>query len=82
MNLWSTGLLATAAQSGMAAWFEQMKMEFTLNFIMKDRWKLLLKCRNDAPTRQLLSGLLADFGRDKENKGVSMFIDPGYDSGF
>ncbi|MBQ9108794.1 MAG: hypothetical protein IJY02_02065, partial [Oscillospiraceae bacterium] len=48
----------------------------------KYRWKLLLKCRNDAPTRQLLSGLLADFGRDKENKGVSMFIDPGYDSGF
>ena len=42
MNLWSTGLLATAAQSGIAAWFEQMKMEFTLNFIMKDRWKLLL----------------------------------------
>lgn len=48
----------------------------------KYRWKLLLKCRSDAPTRRLLSGLLADFGRDRENKGVSMFIDPGYDSGF
>lgn len=42
MNLWTTGLMATAAQSGIAAWFEQLKMEFTLNFIMKDRWKLLL----------------------------------------
>ncbi len=42
MNLWTTGLMATAAQSGIAAWFEQMKMEFTLNFIMKDRWKLLV----------------------------------------
>ena len=41
MNLWLTGLTATAAQSGIAAWWEQMKMEFTLNFIMKDRWKLL-----------------------------------------
>ena len=48
----------------------------------KYRWKLLLKCRADADTRRLLSGLLADFGRDKANKGVSMFIDPGYDSGF
>ena len=48
----------------------------------KYRWKLLLKCRSDPRTRELLSGLLADFGRDKENKGVSMFIDPGYDSGF
>ena len=37
-----TGLTAAAAQSGIAAWFEQLKMEFTLNFIMKDRWKLLL----------------------------------------
>ena len=37
-----TGLTATAAQSGIAAWFEQIKMEFTLNFIMRDRWKLLL----------------------------------------
>ena len=42
MNLWISGLSAAAAQSGIAAWFEQMKMEFTLNFIMKDRWKLLL----------------------------------------
>ena len=42
MNLFTTGLMASAAQSGIAAWFEQMKMEFTLNFIMKDRWKLLL----------------------------------------
>ena len=41
MNLWINGLTAAAAQSGLAAWFEQMKMEFTLNFIMKDRWKLL-----------------------------------------
>ena len=81
MNLWLTGLSA-AAPSALAAWWEQTKMEFALNFVMKDRWKLLLKCRNDAPTRQLLSGLLADFGRDKENKGVTMFIDPGYDSGF
>ena len=48
----------------------------------KYRWKLLLKCRSDAATRQLLSGLMADFGRNKENRGVSMFIDPGYDSGF
>lgn len=42
MNLNAYGLMAAAAQSGIAAWFEQMKMEFTLNFIMKDRWKLLL----------------------------------------
>jgi len=42
VNLFTTGLMASAAQSGIAAWFEQMKMEFTLNFIMKDRWKLLL----------------------------------------
>ena len=42
MNLWMTGLTAAAAQSGIAAWFEQLKMEFTLNFIMRDRWKLLL----------------------------------------
>ena len=41
MNLWINGLTAAAAQSGIAAWFEQMKMEFNLNFIMKDRWKLL-----------------------------------------
>ena len=37
-----TGLMASAATSGLAAWFEQQKMEFTLNFIMKDRWKLLV----------------------------------------
>ncbi len=42
MNLALTGLMANAAQSGIAAWFEQIKMEFTLNFIMKDRWKLLV----------------------------------------
>jgi len=41
VNLWLTGLAANAAQSGIAAWWDQMKMEFTLNFIMKDRWKLL-----------------------------------------
>ena len=37
-----TGLMASAATSGLAAWFEQQKMEFTLNFVMKDRWKLLV----------------------------------------
>ncbi len=37
-----TGLMANAAQSGFAAWWENTKMEFTLNFIMKDRWKLLV----------------------------------------
>ena len=37
-----TGLMASAAASGLAAWFEQQKMEFTLNFVMKDRWKLLV----------------------------------------
>lgn len=42
MNLNMYGLMAEAAQSPLAAWLEQTKMEFTLNFIMKDRWKLLL----------------------------------------
>jgi len=34
--------MAAAAPGGIAAWFDNFKMEFTLNFIMKDRWKLLL----------------------------------------
>ena len=42
MNLGITGLMAASATSGLAAWWEQIQMEFTLNFIMKDRWKLLL----------------------------------------
>ena len=32
----------TAAQGGIAAWFEDFQAEFTLNFIAKSRWKLLL----------------------------------------
>ena len=42
MNLGNLGLMAASAQGGLAAWFEQQKMEFTLNFIMKDRWKMLV----------------------------------------
>ena len=42
MNLGMTGLMAASATSGLAAWWEQTKMEFTLNFIMKDRWKMLV----------------------------------------
>ena len=42
MNVGLTGLMAAASQSALAAWWEQTKMEFTLNFIMRDRWKLLL----------------------------------------
>ena len=58
MNLNAYGLMAAAAQSGIAAWFEQMKMEFTLNFIMKDRWKLLLTGLQNTLLIALLSCLI------------------------
>ena len=46
------------------------------------RYKLLVKCRGDAATFQLFSRVLTAFLRDRENKGVSAFIDPWYDAGF
>ena len=46
------------------------------------RYKLLVKCRAGAQTNQLFSRVLTAFLRDKENKGVTAFIDPWYDAGF
>ncbi len=45
------------------------------------RYKVLLKTIRGARTRELLSGLLADCGREAP-KGVGIFVDPSYDCNF
>ena len=40
-----------------------------------DRYQLTLVCRNSAPLRKLLAFLLVEFSRDKQNKGLTAFID-------
>lgn len=45
----------------------------------KYRFKLLLKYRMSRDFCRLLRGLLEEFGRDKENRGVTAFADPYYD---
>ena len=39
------------------------------------RYRLTVNCHLDKPLRQLLSWLLAQFGKDKQNRGVSAFAD-------
>ena len=39
------------------------------------RYRLTLRCRLDRPLRQLLAHLLRQFAQDRENRGVSAFID-------
>lgn len=39
------------------------------------RYRLSLRCRMSKPLRQLLAHLLRQFSRDRENRGVSAFID-------
>jgi len=39
------------------------------------RYRLSLRCRMTRPLRQLLAHLLRQFAQDKENRGVSAFID-------
>ena len=39
------------------------------------RYQLTLVCRNSAPLRKLLAFLLVEFSRDKQNKGLTAFID-------
>ena len=39
------------------------------------RYKLLIKCRNSAPFRELLAGLLSEVGQRKEYKDSQAFID-------
>ncbi len=46
------------------------------------RYRLLVKCRGDAETRRLFDRLLILFGKMPASRGVSVFVDPHYDSGF
>ena len=46
-------------------------MKINYNF----RYRLTLRCRMDRPLRHLLAHLLREFSQDKENRGVSAFID-------
>ena len=39
------------------------------------RYQLTLVCRNSAPLRKLLAFLLVEFSKDKQNKGLTAFID-------
>ena len=39
------------------------------------RYQLTLMCRNSAPLRKLLAFLLVEFSKDKQNKGLTAFID-------
>ena len=39
------------------------------------RYRLTVNCRMDRPTRQLIAWLLQEFGKDKQNRGVSAFAD-------
>ncbi len=39
------------------------------------RYRITLRCRLDRPMRQLLAHLLRQFAQDKENRGVSAFVD-------
>ena len=39
------------------------------------RYRLSLRCRLDRPVRQLLAHLLRQFAQDRENRGVSAFVD-------
>jgi len=39
------------------------------------RYRLTLRCKINAPLRQLLAHLLRQFAQDRENRGVSAFID-------
>ncbi len=39
------------------------------------RHRITLRCRLDRPMRQLLAHLLRQFAQDKQNKGVSAFVD-------
>ena len=44
------------------------------------RYRLTLKCRMSRPLRQLIAHLLRQFSQDRENRGVTVFIDVnGYD---
>ena len=39
------------------------------------RYRLTVNCRMDKPLRQLIAWLLQEFGKDKQNRGVSAFAD-------
>ena len=39
------------------------------------RYRLTVNCRMDKPMRQLIAWLLQEFGKDKQNRGVSAFAD-------
>ena len=75
-----------ARLAGEAALHPQMPMRLLgpveagiLRVAGRYRYKLLVKCKNTPETRGFLAGLLAGFGKEKENRGVTMFIDPSYD---
>ena len=46
------------------------------------RYRLLVKCRGDAETRRFFDRLLTQFGKAPAARGVAVFVDPHYDSGF
>ncbi len=81
---------AAVFRDSLGGWMEQQGMgEFVLlgpapcpilkinyNF----RYRLTLRCRMDRPVRQMLAFLLRQFYQDKQNRGVSAFVDVnGYD---
>ncbi len=39
------------------------------------RYQLTLRCRMTKPLRLLLAHLLREFSKDKQNRGVSAFVD-------
>ena len=41
----------------------------------KYRYKIIIKCRSTAQFREIISSLLADFGRDKDFKDVTVYAD-------
>ena len=39
------------------------------------RYRLTVNCRMTRPLRQLIAWLLMEFGKDKQNRGISAFAD-------
>ncbi len=43
------------------------------------RYRMVIKCRDTVRMRELVHRLLEGFGREKQNRGVSVFADPYFD---
>ena len=43
------------------------------------RYKIILKCRNSKRFREMMSGLLREFGTSKAAAGIRYYADMGFD---